>query len=506
MSAITVASRRIVAFSTIALFAFAGRSEAQVGELSGESPADAELRRRLEPLVPTFRAALLGENIESQRATLAVIADIPPALAARTNLAGSLSAFLQKDHKDPEILALAIRSFGRSIPVFADADMSKAAAAEIGKILSKYVRSDHAIVRQAVAEAIGSAISNATPSVWSATRAEHFIAVCLQALPLVGTGIEDLSGATSRLALRVVQAISRNVNDLFTYYSDPIGVEPGLKDGEAQFPPLAPVIQAMAKEVPKLATPLAAAEAETRTAAARTLETLAVLRAKILERQGAGAGKDNFSAAWPVLRPVLEKRVKDENASVRLATMEAMESLGDAFEARAIMREATADSSAYVRWAAARALGKSASSTTDAKAAAPDVTALTKLVDDKDLDVRTAALVSLAKFGTKAKTASAKVLDAANRGDIEPRVIAVKALGAIESDAPPTVPVLIEGLKNKDDRLRRAAASGLVRFGPEAKEALPELRKALQSEDAELRLSAAEAILAIERKARLKDL
>lgn len=506
MGAITVACRRIVALGTFALLAVASPSYAQLGEFSGESPSDAEARKRLEPLVPTFRAALLGDNVESQRATLAVIADFPPYLAARTNLNASLAIFLQKDHKDPEIMALAIRSFGRSIPAVIDGEVSKAIAAEMGTILSKFVRSEHAIVRHAVAEAIGSAITNATPSVWLAPRAEHFVAICLQVAPLLGTGMEDKSGATAQLALKVMQSISRNVNDLFTYYTDPIGAEPGQKDGDTRFPPIAPVIHAIAKEAPKLAAPLTASDSETQTVAARTLEALAILRAKILERQGPGATIDNFSAAWPVLSPVLAQRVKDKNASVRLATTEAMESLGNAIEARSFMREATADSNAYVRWAAVRALGKSASATRDLKSAAPDIDALTLVVDDKDLDVRTAALVALAKFGTNAKSASTKILVAANRGDIEPRVMAVKALGAIESDALATVPVLISGLKNSDDRLRKVAASGLVRFGPDAREALPELRKALQSQDAELRLAAAEAILAIEKTARLKDL
>ena len=193
MSAITVASRRIVALSAFGLLAIANRSDAQVGEFPDESPSDAEIRKRLEPLVPTFRAALLGDNVESQRATLAVIADIPPGLASRTNLNASLAAFLQRDHKDPEVLALAIRSFGRSVPVFGDAEMSKAVAAEMGKLFGKHVRSEHAIVRQAVAEGIGSAIVNATPSVWLAPRAEHFVALSLQTIPLLGTGIEDKS-------------------------------------------------------------------------------------------------------------------------------------------------------------------------------------------------------------------------------------------------------------------------------------------------------------------------
>jgi HEAT repeat protein len=61
-------------------------------------------------------------------------------------------------------------------------------------------------------------------------------------------------------------------------------------------------------------------------------------------------------------------------------------------------------------------------------------------------------------------------------------------------------------LAERDVRLRIAAASGLVRFGPDARPALPELIKAVMSTDPELRLAAAEAILAIDRKPRLKDL
>src|SRR5262245_61925254 len=60
-------------------------------------PADADLRRRLEPLVPSFRAALAGDNVEAQRATLSIIADIPPAMTAETNLSATLAAFLKRD-------------------------------------------------------------------------------------------------------------------------------------------------------------------------------------------------------------------------------------------------------------------------------------------------------------------------------------------------------------------------------------------------------------------------
>jgi HEAT repeat protein len=213
-----------------------------------------------------------------------------------------------------------------------------------------------------------------------------------------------------------------------------------------------------------------------------------------------------------LLKPTLAERVRDSDPQVRLAVAQALESLADALDARELLRQATTDPSVFVRWTAARALGRSVPAKPDPAAVADDVNALAKLTVDADPDVRTAALNALARFGPAARSATDAVLAAASRGDIEPRVAGIKALGALQTDAGRTVPVLIEALRapqlrtQPDLRLQRVAAAGLTRFGANAKAALPELRKAVLSDDPELRLAAAEAILAIERGPRTKEL
>jgi HEAT repeat protein len=264
----------------------------------------------------------------------------------------------------------------------------------------------------------------------------------------------------------------------------------------------------MATAAAKIGTPLRSADPATRIAAAKTLESLAMVR-KAIKNSGVPGEPppvDPFAGGWKFIGESATAGMKDANPNVRLAMVEAIESLGDAIEARALMREATRDRVVFVRWAAARALGESAPDKPDATVYAPEIDSLARLLDDTDPDVRTAAINALGKFGPAAKSAAPKLLETVTKGDIEPRVAAVAALGAVGSDAATTVPILITGLQNRDLRLRRASAQGLVRFGAAAKSALPELRKALADPDADLRLAAAEAVLAIELKRRFKEL
>jgi hypothetical protein len=457
--------------------------------------SDAELRKRLEPLIPSFRAALAGDSADAQRATLSVFADIPASVAGDTGLAVALVKFLQRDIKDPEIVALALRSFGKSKP----------AAADLESVTSRFVDSEHTVIRRAAAECLSSSVFNSDPKRVADRTSAYFIDVSKRAAGLLGKAADDKDTVTQKHALGGIQSAANILTGLYTIDTEPteIGAKP--VDRQTKF---GPVIRALAAVVPKLSIPLASTDATTRIAAARTFESLAALRKAIQTSRGPGDPEipDPFAGGWPFVRDSLAKGLKDRDPHVRLAMTEAVESLGDAADVRRLVREVTNDRVTFVRWAAARTLGESAPHKAPAAEVAPDVEALTRLVDDPDLDVRAAAITALGKFGPAAKSASAKLLAAVGKGDIEPRVAAVTALGLIESDAESTVPVLITGLQNEDLRLRRAAATGLVRFGPAAKAALPELRKALADPDPELRLATAEAILAIEQKGKFKEL
>lgn len=476
--------------------------------------ADAELRRRVGPLIPSIGAALEGNNKDAQRAALGIIADVPVGMSLDARLPSALAAFLTRDDIDPELAAVGLRAFGRIPPSTADpikGDPTKGdpgRVAELKRVVERHAKSNLVEVRRATVESLASCIQNGTPESKALAKARYFIDLCAVALPVLNDRLGDSDEAVQRGALDGIQATARILSDIYQFDAPPLGDEPKPKEGTSRFDQLRPVLRGLAASIPELARPLAARKPATRLAAARTLEVLAQTRRTILN---AGIGDptppgDPFPEAWSPLRSALEPRLADPDPQVRLAVTQAMESLGDAFEARAYLRRATTDRIVFVRWAAARALGRSAPAKPETDAVAADVAALARLTNDPDPDVRTAALTALARFGPAAQSATDLVLTAAGRGDVEPRVAAVKALGALQTDADRTVPVLIAGLEHSDLRLRRVAAAGLTRYGPDAKAALPELRKAVASDDPELRLAAAEAILAIERVPKLKEL
>jgi HEAT repeat protein len=480
-----------------------------VGLLSGPGAASAQpksdlreirdpLVDRMEPLIPTVRAALQGNNPDAQRAALAVVGDFPPGLLFQANLSRAIAGLLDRDPKDPELTALAVRSYGKSYPESPEA---------VTRVLGRLVASEDVRIRRAVADALRSLLQNAVPNSPTVANAGPFIDMSKAVLPLAGRVVEDGDGVAQRAALSAVQTTARVVIDLYTQDTGRIGEEPKPKDRETRFAPLRPVLQGLGELVPKLAAPLGSPEPPTRMAAARTVEVLAALRAVATTAPAGGkAAADPLADGWPALRPAVTERMRDPNPDLRLAVTEALEALGGAFDAKAMLREATTDRNLFVRWAAARALGKTAPPKAEAETVAEDVAALSRLLADADMDVRMAALNALARFGPAARSATPAVIAAARRGDVEPRVVALRTLAALQTEAGPTVPVLIRALGDPDVRLRRAAATGLVRFGSDARPALPELRRAVTSTDQELRLAAAEAILAIERPARLKDL
>jgi HEAT repeat protein len=440
--------------------------------------ADEEVRRRLAPLAPMVREALAGKDRDAQRAALGIAADFPRPMAESARLPAAVAAFLMRDANDPELFAMGMRAYGRMLP----------AAADLARVAARHKKAESPEVRRATAEALATAIQNSAPERKQLAEAQYFIEVCNVALAPLAELLDDGDEAVERTAVDGVAFAARVVTDIYTFDAGPAPDEPKPKGDAGRFDPLRPVLRGLAACIPHLAKPLAGREPETRLAGARVTETLAVTRRTVItfHPPGEPGAGDPFAGAGALLKPTLAERVRDSDPQVRLAVAQALESLADALDARELLRQATTDPSVFVRWTAARALGRSVPAKPDPAAVADDVNALAKLTVDADPDVRTAALNALARFGPAARSATDAVLAAASRGDIEPRVAGIKALGAL--------------------RLQRVAAAGLTRFGANAKAALPELRKAVLSDDPELRLAAAEAILAIERGPRTKEL
>src|SRR5262249_28853559 len=303
---------RVGATCAMILLARPGLVWAQPKDLIDSRAADAEMRRRLEPLIPSIRAALQGDSVDAQRAALAITADFPPALAIEANLSTGLATFLSKEHKDPEVIALGLRSFGRSDPD----------AADIGRVVGRYVKSPDTGVRRAVAESLTIAVQNSVPAGPSVANAMKFIDVSKQAVPLLREGAADSDESVQRAALDGVKAVSGALTFFYTFDVGLPTDDAKPKDKDDRFAPLTPIIKELAGVVPKMSVPLAGKEPVTRITAARAAESLALLRRAIIAIRGPGT--DPFAEGWLTLREVATARLRDESPAVRLAVTEAL--------------------------------------------------------------------------------------------------------------------------------------------------------------------------------------
>jgi HEAT repeat protein len=201
-----------------------------------------------------------------------------------------------------------------------------------------------------------------------------------------------------------------------------------------------------------------------------------------------------------LLRQVGERLVRegyrDPNPDARRATLEMVEAMGTAsapFIPQLI--ESLKDRDLFVRWVAARALGKLAP-----REAAAVVPALTGLLDDEDLDPRTAAAKAIGQFGPDGAAGVPALTARLHKGDAEFRLAAMKALEGIGTASAPALPGLAKALGDIDPRVRSEAARILGRFGPQARGYVEDLRKLSTDPDSDVRRAASGAILSIVRE------
>jgi HEAT repeat protein len=180
----------------------------------------------------------------------------------------------------------------------------------------------------------------------------------------------------------------------------------------------------------------------------------------------------------------------------RLAAIDALEMMGRAATPAApALVKALCDPDLFVRWAAARTLGKLAPAE-----AGPATRGLTELLCYPDLELRVVAATALQAYGPEARDAVPALIKAVlSKDDPDMRVAAIDALEAIGTDSAPAIPALIQVLSEGPPRVRRAAAALLGKFGPAARAAIPALRRALNDTDADTRKNASDALLNIER-------
>src|SRR5207302_2830294 len=201
---------------------------------------------------------------------------------------------------------------------------------------------------------------------------------------------------------------------------------------------LMPLITTMRDHVPALTRALSDSDGEVRILARRTLEDMTCTQLGLLERPAStGVQTSRFDTAPGQQEPILgglqatvkklAERMKDRDAHSRRTVIDVLEALGPAAAPAApALVKALSDPDPFVRWAAARTLGKISPVAADRA-----VPALAGMLMDADLDLRVAAAAALERYGRAARTAVPDLIRALAATDVEMRVAVIHALGAI---------------------------------------------------------------------------
>jgi HEAT repeat protein len=214
-----------------------------------------------------------------------------------------------------------------------------------------------------------------------------------------------------------------------------------------------------------------------------------------------------FSDLLPVVQ-ALEKGISDTDAEARVAAIQVLEMLGEnSVPATPTLVKALRDHDLFVRWSAARALGKIEASRRRGKrpraaGAKGAVDGLIRLLSDTDLDVQLAAAVGLEPYAGDAASAAGPLAYAAATGDPSFRLAAIHALGEIGEPAytrgaAAQLAKAVAFGGPEEAPVRAEAARLLGRFGPAAQDFIGALRKALKDPDANVSRAASEALLSI---------
>jgi HEAT repeat protein len=296
---------------------------------------------------------------------------------------------------------------------------------------------------------------------------------------------------------------------------------------------LLPLIAALGEQGPVLTQALADHDAGVRVQARQALEDMTNPQLHLLTgwlrdsgtggdesalavRPAAGAGplpaKDPLAQSLQGTVSALARGLVDPDPQARRAALDLLETLGPVAQPAApALVNSLGDSDKFVRWAAARTLGKMSPVARDSA-----VPAFARLLGDTDLDVQLAAAAALERYGAAARSAVPDLVRILGEG-VEPRpksesgavhvkpfadgdpqlrVAAIRALEATGSQGLNTaLGVLCLSLKHPDPRVRQQAALALGKMGPAAREAIDPLKDALQDDSPEVQKAASDALL-----------
>src|SRR5262249_48340571 len=123
------------------------------------------------------------------------------------------------------------------------------------------------------------------------------------------------------------------------------------------------------------------------------------------------------------------------------------------------------DPDPFVRWAAARTVGKLAPAES-----ATGIPGLIKLLNETDTGIRVTAITSLERYGPAAKEAVPALVIKTRADDAEMRSCAIRALAAIAADSQTVAGCVQDALKDPVELVRQSAREAAAKLRQAAQE------------------------------------
>lgn len=442
------------------------------------------------------RAAFQAADPQRIVAVIDVIASLGKAEADDANSRGVARRFtsdlaLLSQLPDWGVREAAVRALGRMQP-----DVPIAMAA-LDVLLRSHDRRDRLAAARAVQELISS-MRDRTAKVASAhglhTSADDVAEFCRHVLPLAGQGLAD---EQVEVRLTCAKAATETAAMLDKAFAGDSRAESPAETQTSRASTRQAALQAMRDHVGRISTCLKDTNRDVRLQTCRALEAIAVLRARVhsTAAQLAVDGADLLGEGFAAAMPLLVDSLLANDPALRLAVLAVLEALGPLAEpAGKNVAANCCHSDRFVRWAAARTLGRMAPA-----AGSDGVPALIALLTDPEFDVRLAATIALGHYGLAARIAAPLLLQLLERKEaVDVKLAAMRSLQSIGvEDIAKLIAVLATALGDRDSRLRSHAAEYLGRLGPAARPAISFLQKARSDADPAVRQAADRALLQI---------
>jgi HEAT repeat protein len=427
------------------------------------------------------RRGLASADTNTQLETINLLAGLDPGVRGvdAVPLARSFTRDLVAlTRRDPPVLReAAIRALGQ---ISLEARVA-------GPALSALFQDPDPMLRTIAAEALVRLTAS-----WKLAQApspETVVPLATVVVQAAGTGSEDPSSDVRRLCMEAIGRSAAALGGLVREPAEAADVEDWRayhREIDAERAAVQPLVQALRQQTRALARAAADGDVSVRVVARKALEEVALARLRLRRRasaalvvpegQGLATTREAagaFLQADPLLetlRPALTALaygVQDPDPRSRHAAIDVLETMGDAAApAVPALVQALYDRDRFVRWAAARALGR-------VRPANPAtvVPHLAQLLKARDPEECRMAAVSLTTYGAAARAALPELLHAAGSADPQVRVAVLRALESIGSAESGALAVIAASVRDPDPRVRAAASEAVQRLGPDARTA-----------------------------------